>query len=225
VPPPRERTPRRSRPCRNAAILRSCCCVASASWIRRASTAIARQAGYAALERAIELGPEAVIREVIESGLVGRGGALFPTGRKWDAVRRQPATPHFLVCNADESEPGTFKDRVLMCGDPFAVVEAMTIAAYATGCEHGFVYVRAEYPLAHERMQHAIDAARAGRVARREHPRARLLVRPVAAAWLGCVHLRRGDGAVRIDRRLPRRAAAQAASSRSSRGSSASRPS
>jgi len=116
--------------------------------------------GYAALERAIELGPEAVIREVIESELVGRGGALFPTGRKWDAVRRQPATPHLLVCNADESEPGTFKDRVLMCGDPFAVVEAMTIAAYATGCEHGFVYVRAEYPLAHERMQHAIDAAR-----------------------------------------------------------------
>ena len=73
----------------------------------------------------------------------------------------QPAQPHYLVCNADESEPGTFKDRVLMEGDPFALVEAMTIAAFATGCEHGFVYVRAEYPLAHARLEHAFAQARA----------------------------------------------------------------
>jgi NADH-quinone oxidoreductase subunit F len=116
--------------------------------------------GYTALARAIELGAEAVIREVTEAKLVGRGGASFPTGRKWDAVRRQPAGPRYIVCNADESEPGTFKDRLLMCGDPFAVVESMTIAAFATGCEKGFVYLRAEYPLAHERLQGAIDAAR-----------------------------------------------------------------
>jgi NADH-quinone oxidoreductase subunit F len=117
--------------------------------------------GFDALRRAIEIGPEAIIREVIDSKLMGRGGAAFPTGRKWEAVAKQPARPHYLICNADESEPGTFKDRVLMEGDPFAIVEAMTIAGIATGCERGFVYIRGEYPLATQRMQHAIDQARA----------------------------------------------------------------
>ena len=116
--------------------------------------------GYEAMRRAVELGPAGVLREVSDSRLLGRGGAAFPTGSKWEAVARQPAHPHYLVCNADESEPGTFKDRVLMEGDPFALVEAMTIAAYATGCEHGFVYVRAEYPLAHARLEHAFARAR-----------------------------------------------------------------
>jgi NADH-quinone oxidoreductase subunit F len=115
--------------------------------------------GYDALRRALELGPEGVIREVIDSNLVGRGGAAFPMGRKWDAVARQPRRPHYLICNADESEPGTFKDRVLMEGDPFAVIESMTIAAYATGCEHGYIYVRGEYPLAQRRLEHAIALA------------------------------------------------------------------
>ena len=117
--------------------------------------------GYQALARAFEMGPERFIREVLDSKLMGRGGAAFPMGRKWDAVARQPARPHYLICNADESEPGTFKDRVLMEGDPFAVVESMTICAYATGCEKGYVYVRGEYPLAFERLQGAIEAARA----------------------------------------------------------------
>ena len=117
--------------------------------------------GYEALRRAVELGPAGVVREVTESRLLGRGGAAFPTGTKWEAVARQPAQPHYLVCNADESEPGTFKDRVLMESDPFALVEAMTIAAYATGCQHGFVYVRAEYPLAHARLERAFEQARA----------------------------------------------------------------
>ncbi|HTI65378.1 MAG TPA: NAD(P)H-dependent oxidoreductase subunit E [Gemmatimonadaceae bacterium] len=116
--------------------------------------------GFDALRRAIEIGQDAVIREVIDSKLMGRGGAAFPTGRKWEAVARQSARPHYLICNADESEPGTFKDRVLLEGDPFAIVEAMTIAAFATGCERGFVYIRGEYPLATARMQHAIDEAR-----------------------------------------------------------------
>jgi len=116
--------------------------------------------GYDALRRAHELGPEGVIREVIDSGIVGRGGAAFPMGRKWEAVARQPRRPHYLICNADESEPGTFKDRVLMEGDPFAVVEAMTIAAYATGCEHGYLYIRGEYPLAQHRIENALDQAR-----------------------------------------------------------------
>jgi NADH-quinone oxidoreductase subunit F len=117
--------------------------------------------GYRALRRAFELGPEGVIREVVDSKLLGRGGAAFPTGRKWDAVARQPVHPHYLVCNADESEPGTFKDRVLLEGDPFAVVEAMTIAAYSTSCAHGYVYLRGEYPQALEVLEGALAQARA----------------------------------------------------------------
>jgi NADH-quinone oxidoreductase subunit F len=117
--------------------------------------------GYRALTRALDLGPPGVIAEVTASKLVGRGGAAFPTGRKWDAVAKAPARPHYLVCNADESEPGTFKDRLLMEEDPFAVVEGMTIAGYATGCERGYLYLRGEYPLAAERMAGAIAATRA----------------------------------------------------------------
>ncbi len=117
--------------------------------------------GYVALSRAIEIGPEAVIAEVTASKLMGRGGAAFPTGRKWAAVAAQPAQPHYLVCNADESEPGTFKDRVLLEGDPFATVEAMTIAAFATGAAKGYLYIRGEYPEAETRVSGAIDQARA----------------------------------------------------------------
>ncbi|GGS40609.1 NAD(P)H-dependent oxidoreductase subunit E [Streptomyces violaceus] len=117
--------------------------------------------GYTALRRAFELGPAGVIREVTDSGLVGRGGAAFPTGRKWQATASQPDHPHYLVCNADESEPGTFKDRVLMEGDPYALVEAMTITAYATGAHQGYLYLRGEYPRALHRLEHAIAQARA----------------------------------------------------------------
>jgi NADH-quinone oxidoreductase subunit F len=116
--------------------------------------------GYTALRRAIEIGPEGVIRELNDARLLGRGGAAFPTGRKWDAVARTPAQPHLLVCNADESEPGTFKDRMLMEGDPFAIVEGMTIAALTAGCEQGYIYIRGEYPLARRRVEHAIAEAR-----------------------------------------------------------------
>jgi NADH-quinone oxidoreductase subunit F len=117
--------------------------------------------GYAALRRAFALGPAGVIREVLDSGLVGRGGAAFPTGRKWQATAARPERVHYLVCNADESEPGTFKDRVLMEGDPYALVEAMTIAGYAVGAHRGFLYLRGEYPRALRRMEHAIGRARA----------------------------------------------------------------
>ncbi|MFI7382113.1 NADH-ubiquinone oxidoreductase-F iron-sulfur binding region domain-containing protein [Streptomyces sp. NPDC049813] len=116
--------------------------------------------GYTALRRAFAIGPAAVIREVTEAGLVGRGGAAFPTGRKWQATAAQPDGPHYLVCNADESEPGTFKDRVVMEGDPYALVESMTVAAYATGARHGYLYLRGEYPLALTRMRHAVEQAR-----------------------------------------------------------------
>src|SRR4029077_8465484 len=117
--------------------------------------------GFAALRRAKDLGPDGVIREVTDAKLLGRGGAAFPTGRKWDAVAKAPARPHYMVCNADESEPGTFKDRVLMENDPFAVVEGMAIAAFATGCEKGYLYVRAEYPLARHRIENAVTDVRA----------------------------------------------------------------
>jgi len=116
--------------------------------------------GYDALRRAIALGPQAVVQEVLDSGLMGRGGAAFPTGRKWEATAGQPATPHYLVCNADESEPGTFKDRAILEGDPFALVEAMTIAAYATGASRGYIYLRGEYPRALRLLHNALDACR-----------------------------------------------------------------
>jgi len=131
--------------------------------IGRADTLPAYEAagGYRALRRALELGPEGVIAELKSSKLVGRGGAAFPTGVKWEAVARQAAFPHYLVCNADESEPGTFKDRDLLERDPFAIVEAMTIAAYATGCERGFVYLRGEYTRAHDALERALAETRA----------------------------------------------------------------
>jgi NADH-quinone oxidoreductase subunit F len=116
--------------------------------------------GYAALRRAFDLGPNGVIREILDSKLMGRGGAAFPTGRKWDAVAHEPRRPHYLICNADESEPGTFKDRVVLEGDPFSLIESMTIAAYATGCEYGYIYLRGEYPLALRRLENAITQAR-----------------------------------------------------------------
>jgi NADH-quinone oxidoreductase subunit F len=115
--------------------------------------------GYRALRRAFELGPEGVLREVKESGIRGRGGAAFPMGVKWEAVAKAPVRPHYVVCNADESEPGTFKDRLLMEEDPFAVIESTTIAGFATGSARGYIYVRGEYPLAIRRLRHAIETA------------------------------------------------------------------
>jgi len=117
--------------------------------------------GFRALERARAIGPQATIDEVTASGLVGRGGAAFPTGRKWAAVAAQAAQPHYLVCNADESEPGPFKDRVLMEHDPFAVVEAMAVEAFAVGATKAYLYIRGEYPLAEARISNAIAASTA----------------------------------------------------------------
>jgi len=117
--------------------------------------------GYRALRRALELGPAGVITELRESKLLGRGGAAFPTGAKWEAVARNPDRPHYFVANADESEPGTFKDRVLLDHDPYALVEALTVAGLVTGAEKGFVYVRGEYPAAAARLEHAAAEARA----------------------------------------------------------------
>jgi NADH-quinone oxidoreductase subunit F len=117
--------------------------------------------GYEGLRRAIEVGPEAVIDEITASKLQGRGGAAFPTGRKWAAVATQPSTPKYVICNADESEPGTFKDRVLLEGDPFSVIEAMTIAGLAVGASQGYLYLRGEYPEAETVVMTALARARA----------------------------------------------------------------
>ena len=116
--------------------------------------------GYAALQRALDLGPHGVVDEITTSRLVGRGGAAFPTGRKWAAVASQPQGPRYVVANADESEPGTFKDRVLLEGDPFALIESMTIAALAVGAERGYVYLRDEYRTALDTLTVALAEAR-----------------------------------------------------------------
>ncbi len=117
--------------------------------------------GYEALARVLEgMTPEQVIAEIEKSGLRGRGGAGFPTGAKWKFVRNAQGKPKFVVCNADEGDPGAFMDRAVLEGDPHAVLEGMLIAAYAVGAEQGYIYVRAEYPLAIKRLQIAIDQAR-----------------------------------------------------------------
>jgi NADH-quinone oxidoreductase subunit F/NADP-reducing hydrogenase subunit HndC len=115
--------------------------------------------GYFALERALRMEPEAIIGEVSRSGLRGRGGAGFPTGRKWRALREQPAAPKFLICNGDEGDPGAYMDRAVLEGDPHSVLEGMIIGGYAMGAAEGIIYVREEYPLAVERMRHAIAQA------------------------------------------------------------------
>lgn len=116
--------------------------------------------GYQALGKVLqEMSPTEVIAEVEKSGLRGRGGAGFPTGIKWRFVARAEGSPKYVICNADESEPGTFKDRLILEGDPHSILEAMTIAAYAVGASEGYIYVRGEYSLAQERLRLAIEQA------------------------------------------------------------------
>ena len=117
--------------------------------------------GYKALERVlVEMTPEEVIETIKQSGLRGRGGAGFPTGKKWELTRNSEGTQKYVVCNADEGDPGAFMDRSILEGDPHSVLEAMAIAAYAIGANQGYIYVRAEYPIAVHRFQVAIDQAR-----------------------------------------------------------------
>ncbi|HUI39934.1 MAG TPA: NADH-quinone oxidoreductase subunit NuoF [Methanothrix sp.] len=116
--------------------------------------------GYQSLAKALDLAPEKVIEEVKTSGLRGRGGAGFPTGMKWEFCRRAPGEEKYLICNADEGDPGAFMDRSILEGDPHAVIEGMLIAAHAIGCTQGYIYCRAEYPLALKRLYLALDQAR-----------------------------------------------------------------
>ena len=116
--------------------------------------------GYQALAKALtEMTPEQVIQEVLDSGLRGRGGAGFPTGKKWQFARASQADQKYFVCNADEGDPGAFMDRSLLEGDPHAILEAMAIGGYAIGANEGWIYVRAEYPIAVKRLEKAIEQA------------------------------------------------------------------
>jgi len=121
-----------------------------------------RHGGYTGLTRALAMGPPATVEEVFQSGLRGRGGAGFPTGIKWRTVAETSAEQKYIVCNADEGDSGTFADRMIMEGDPFCLIEGMTIAGIATGATYGYVYIRSEYPHAVAAMEAAIDKARRG---------------------------------------------------------------
>ncbi|GAI14344.1 unnamed protein product, partial [marine sediment metagenome] len=116
--------------------------------------------GYSGLEKALKLQPEEIIEEIKGSGLRGRGGAGFPTGRKWESCRNAKGEPKYVVCNADEGDPGAFMDRVVLESDPQQVIEGMIIAGYAISAKQGYVYVRAEYPLAIECVQTALNQAK-----------------------------------------------------------------
>jgi NADH-quinone oxidoreductase subunit F len=115
--------------------------------------------GYKALEKALAMEPAAIIEEVKTSGLRGRGGAGFPTGMKWGFVPRNSGKPTYLLCNADESEPGTFKDRILMERDPHLLIEGMAIACFALGCHLSYIYLRGEYEFIAHTLQRALDEA------------------------------------------------------------------
>jgi formate dehydrogenase iron-sulfur subunit len=117
--------------------------------------------GYKGLARALSLGPAATVAEVVASGLRGRGGAGFPTGIKWQTVAATTAAQKYIVCNADEGDSGTFSDRMIMEGDPFALIEGMTIAGFAVGATKGYIYIRSEYPHAIAMFGQALRTARA----------------------------------------------------------------
>jgi len=116
--------------------------------------------GYAALAKALNMMPVEIINEVKNSVLRGRGGAGFPTGQKWEICRQAPGKPKYIICNADEGDPGAFMDRTILESDPHSVLEGMLIAAYAIGAHYGYIYVRAEYPLAVKRVKTALHQAK-----------------------------------------------------------------
>jgi formate dehydrogenase iron-sulfur subunit len=116
--------------------------------------------GYLGLEAALSLSPREIVQRITDSGLRGRGGAAFPTGIKWNTVLEQPAAQKYIACNADEGDSGTFADRMLMEGDPFALIEGMTIAGIAVGATQGYIYLRIEYPHAARTLEAALEQAR-----------------------------------------------------------------
>ena len=124
------------------------------------TTSLAKYGKYLALEKALAMKPEEVVAEIKTAGLVGRGGAAFPTGIKWEGAAKAQGYQKYVICNADESEPGTFKDRILLIDDPHRTIEGMCIAAYAIGANKGYIYIRAEYPYILPVLENALNEAR-----------------------------------------------------------------
>lgn len=124
------------------------------------TTSLAKYGKYPALAKALGMKPEQIVDEIKSSGLVGRGGAAFPTGIKWEGAAKAPGTEKYIICNADESEPGTFKDRILLLDDPHRTIEGMLIAGYAIGANRGYIYIRAEYPYILPVLENALHEAR-----------------------------------------------------------------
>ena len=179
-----------------------------------------RLEGYSALRTALSMAPDELVTLVKDSGLRGRGGAGFPTGMKWSFIPQPKpgetptgpaAMPKYLVVNADEGEPGTCKDLPLMMADPHSLVEGVIISAYAIRCHFAVIYVRGEAVHAHRRLVSAVQEAYAAGYLGKRHPRLGLRPRTGGAHRRRRLHLRRGDGAARLARGLPRPAAAQAA--------------
>jgi NADH-quinone oxidoreductase subunit F len=161
--------------------------VMMSGFIEQRAQMLTEYGDYGALRKAIhDLTPETMIAEVEASGLIGRGGAAFPTGMKWKLTRQSPAQPHYLVCNADESEPGTFKDRVLTESQPHLLLEGMALAGYAIGATKGYLFLRGEYPEAARHLQTALDEAEAAGM---------LGERIMGSAFSFHIELRRGAGA------------------------------
>lgn len=124
------------------------------------TTSLEQYGNYSGLTKALGMKPEEIVDEIKSSGLVGRGGAAFPTGIKWEGAAKAPGTEKYVICNADESEPGTFKDRILLIDDPHRTIEGMCIAAYAIGARKGYLYIRAEYPYIFPVLENALHEAR-----------------------------------------------------------------
>ncbi len=163
--------------------------------------------GFQALANVLEKGdPNWVIEQVRQSKLRGRGGGGYPTGEKWAMGARAAEKTRYIICNADEGDPGAFMDRSMLESDPFNVVEGMIIGGYAIGASRGFFYVRAEYPLAIERIQNAIGQCRAARDSGQGHSRLRVRLRPGDPAGRRSLRVRRGDGPDPFDRRRTRAA-------------------
>ena len=157
--------------------------------------------GYRALHHVLrEMTPAQVVDEVTRSGLRGRGGAGYPTGLKWATVAKQPGRRKFVVCNADEGDPGAFMDRSVLESDPHRVLEGMAIAGYAVGADQGYIYVRGEYPLAIHRLETAIKQARKLRPARQPDLRFAVQLPDRHPHRRRRVRLRRGNGADPLDR-------------------------
>jgi len=143
------------------------------------------QGGFKGLERALKLSQKEVIEEVLKSGLRGRGGAGFPTGKKWEFAYVNEADKKYVICNADEGDPGAFMDRSLMEGDPFSLIEGMMIAGYAIGADEGVIYCRAEYPIAIQRLSHAIETLK----------KEGLLEKPISGGFTFKLRIKKGAGA------------------------------